>query len=96
MENKGKGTAPVLLYAIAFLFLLVAGFFGLAEAWARFGFSLVFAAAFLICALQESQYRRFLRRLDELKELISEKHTKEENERAAEKVHEEVSDKGLS
>ena len=88
MENKGKGTAPVLLHTVAFLFLLVAGFYGLAEAWAIFGFSLVFAAVFLICALQESQYRRFLRRLDELKELISDKHTKEENERATEKIHE--------
>ena len=96
MKNKGKGSSLLFLHAVAFLFLLVAIFFGLAEAWARFGFSLVFSAVFFICALQESQYRRFLLRLDELKELIREKDTEEENKRANEKAHKEVSEKGLS
>jgi len=96
MEHKEKGSQPIFLFAGGFLALFVAGFYGTAEAWARFGFCLVLAAVLLICALQESQYRRFLRRLDELEDLISNKQAKEENKRAAEKVHEEDSERGLS
>jgi hypothetical protein len=96
MEHKEKGSQPVFHFAGGFLALFIAAFYGMAEAWARFGFCLVLASILLICALQESQYRRFLRRLDELKGLISNKQTKEENERVTEKIHEEASKGDLS
>lgn len=96
MERRGKGSQPALLLAVGFLFFLVAVFFGVAEAWVRYGCCLLFSTVFVICGLQESQYRRFLRRLDELKELISEKQTKEENERATEKPGDRASKSSFS
>jgi len=52
------------------LILLVAGFYGAAEAWPQFGFCLVLATILLVCGLLESQHRRFMRKLDKLEEFI--------------------------
>ena len=72
--SKKRIQPPIWLYLLGgSLSLCVAGFYGSVEKWANFAFSLSFANILLICGLLESQYRRTLRRLEELKSFINQK-----------------------
>lgn len=72
-----KNLPLIVLPACAVLVLVFAGLYGRRNDWANFGMCLTAAVVFLISTLLESQYRRFKRRIDELKDLIRENREKQ-------------------
>ena len=70
MIKNGK---MIFLYiAGGIIFMLLAGFYSVAEEWANFAACLTVTNILLVCGLQESNYRRFVRKVDDLKQFISE------------------------
>ncbi len=76
-----KKCLPLILLPLCAVFVLIfAGFYGKRNDWANFGICLTAAVVFLTSTLLESQYRRFKRRIDELKDLIRETREKQKKE----------------
>jgi hypothetical protein len=68
----GKKTKIIIVFIISgIVFMLLAGFYGIAKEWANFGACLTIANILFICGLLESNYCRISRKIDELKQFIS-------------------------
>jgi Flp pilus assembly protein TadB len=72
-REKMKNNKIIILFiASGVFFLILAGLYSLIKEWANFAICLTIANILLVCGLQESNYRRFVRKIDELKQFISE------------------------
>jgi len=72
-----KNLPLIVLPVCALIVLVLAGFYRKSEDWANFGICLVAGTVFIVSALLESEYRRFVRKIDKLEEIIREAQKKQ-------------------
>jgi hypothetical protein len=73
-----KKNLPLIILPLCAAFVLVfAGLYGRTKDWTNFGMCLTAGIVFIISVLLESEYRRFVRKIDKLEELIREGHKKQ-------------------
>ena len=63
------------------LFLVLSGFYGKSGDWANFGVCLTCGTILAVSALLESEYRRFVRKIDKLEEIIRETQKKQQDDK---------------